>query len=478
MEYILNNAILALIEYPGSTLLGINRLLTDKEYRKRVLGKVNDPVVKKFWLSEYANYTEKFQNEAIAPIQNKVGQFLSVSIIRNIVAQVKSTINMRELMDNGKIFIMNLSKGRIGEDNSRLLGGILITRLQLAAMERVDILEPDRRDFYLYVDEFQNFATESFANILSEARKYHLNLIMAHQYIEQLDETVRAAVFGNVGTLVVFRVGAADSLFLVNEFTPHCTEEDLVNLTKYDIYLKLMIDGVASQPFSATTLPPLNEPTGQEDKIIRVSREHYAEPREAVEKKVMQWSGFGEHGTSEEGELEGAHMVRPVAPPRGRQMLRPLPSDERRPAPSAPRPSAPSAPTTGQARTPERNPKPLPPPKKSFSEQQKNTEPIVKVSPEVKPISLAQALGQKPSSAVSTRAKPPTPAAPRQQQQPSAQKPSSAPPRQENRPSHGQNPPRQDQRRDGVSPPQKPTTPEKPPQSPQTIKPGETISFD
>ncbi|MEK7607013.1 MAG: type IV secretion system DNA-binding domain-containing protein [Patescibacteria group bacterium] len=373
MEYILNNAILALIEYPGSTLLGINRLLTDKEYRKRVLGKVNDPVVKKFWLGEYANYTEKFQNEAIAPIQNKVGQFLSTSIIRNIVAQVKSTINMREIMDTGKIFIVNLSKGRIGEDNSRLLGGILITRLQLAAMERVDIPEKERRDFYLYVDEFQNFATESFANILSEARKYRLNLIMAHQYIEQLDETVRAAVFGNVGTLVVFRVGAADSLFLVNEFAPHCTEEDLVNLTKFDIYLKLMIDGVASRPFSATTLSPLTEPTGQKDKIIRVSREHYAEPRETVEKKVMQWSGFGETGQLEDETNEPAQAVRPTLAPRGRQVLQRMPSDQRRPAPSTPRPATPS-----------------------FVEQTKQTEPVIRTTPEVKPLSLSEALGQKP----------------------------------------------------------------------------------
>ena len=457
MEYILNNSILALIEYPGSTLLGINRLLTDKEYRKRVLGKVNDPVVKKFWLSEYANYTEKFQNEAIAPIQNKVGQFLSVSIIRNIVAQVKSTINMREIMDNGKIFIMNLSKGRIGEDNSRLLGGILITRLQLAAMERVDILEPDRRDFYLYVDEFQNFATESFANILSEARKYHLNLIMAHQYIEQLDETVRAAVFGNVGTLVVFRVGAADSLFLVNEFTPHCTEEDLVNLTKYDVYLKLMIDGVASQPFSATTLPPLNEPTGQENKIIRVSREHYAEPRETVEKKVMQWSGFGEHGTSEEGELEGAHMVRPAPAARGRQMLPKMPSDQRRTAP----PGAP--PRALQARGQERRLMPAPQPRETFFDRQKATEPVIKVNPELKPISLAQALGQKPASAVSSR--------PKQEQSPPLR-----PPRQENLP-RPQTPQRQEQR-DQNSSERKPPTPTKPNPPSQPMKAGETISFD
>lgn len=311
MEYILNNAVLALLDYPGSTLLGINRLLVDKEYRKRVVSKIKDPVVKAFWVDEYSRYHDRFQVEAIAPIQNKVGQFLSASIIRNIVAQVKSSINMREIMDQGKIFIMNLAKGRIGEDNSKLLGGMLVTRLQLAAMERVDVPEPERRDFYLYVDEFQNFATESFANILSEARKYRLNLIIAHQYLEQLDDKVRAAVFGNVGTILCFRVGASDAEFLVNEFAPTFTEEDLVNLTKYDTYLKLMIDGVSSNPFSATTLPPLAQKEGHTEKILRISRERYAEHREIVEEKVLRWSGM-------EPEEEGEQVKEPkkaVYPP-------------------------------------------------------------------------------------------------------------------------------------------------------------------
>ncbi|MBI5023335.1 MAG: type IV secretion system DNA-binding domain-containing protein, partial [Candidatus Magasanikbacteria bacterium] len=229
MEYILNNCLLALLDYPNSTLLGINRLLVDKEYRKRVIAQIQNPVVKTFWVDEYARYSERFATEAIAPIQNKVGQFLSSSIIRNIVAQVKSTINIRDIMDNKKILIMNLSKGRLGEDSSRLLGGMLITKIQLAAMERVDIPEDERNDFYMFVDEFQNFATESFANILSEARKYHLDLILAHQYIEQLDEKVAPAVFGNVGTIVCFRVGAEDAEFLAKEFAPDFTEEDLVN---------------------------------------------------------------------------------------------------------------------------------------------------------------------------------------------------------------------------------------------------------
>ncbi len=290
MEYILNNTLLALLDYPGSTLLGVNRLLSDKEYRKRVVRNLKDPVIKAFWRDEFANYDDRYAKEAVAPIQNKIGQFLSASVIRNMVAQVKSTINVRELMDSQKIFIMNLSKGRIGEDNSRLLGGMLITKLQLAAMERVDTPEPDRKDFFLYVDEFQNFATPSFANILSEARKYRLSLIMAHQYVAQLDEVVADAVFGNVGTIVTFRVGGADAEMLVKEFTPTFTEEDIVNLTKYQIILKLMIDGVASQPFSAATLPPLASPTDSAEKVIRVSRERYGRKRGLVEEKIARWS--------------------------------------------------------------------------------------------------------------------------------------------------------------------------------------------
>ncbi|MBU2229019.1 type IV secretion system DNA-binding domain-containing protein, partial [Patescibacteria group bacterium] len=208
LEYILMNTILALLENPGSTLLGITRLLVDKTYRKKIVSNLTDPIVKAFWIDEYANYNERFRTEAISPIQNKVGQFLSSAIIRNIVGQPKSTIDMRNIMDKKKILLMNLAKGRIGEENSALLGAMMITKLQLAAMSRVDIAEEDREDFYLYVDEFQNFSTESFANILSEARKYRLNLTIAHQYIEQLGDVVKAAVFGNVGTIVCFRVGA------------------------------------------------------------------------------------------------------------------------------------------------------------------------------------------------------------------------------------------------------------------------------
>ncbi len=293
LEYLLRNAILALLDYPGATMLGITRMMIDKEFRKKVTDEIKDPVVRSFWLDEYTKYSSSFQVEAISPIQNKVGQFLSMSLIRNIVGQVKSSIDIRDIMDNNKILLLNLSKGRIGEDAASLLGAMMITRIQLAAMSRVDVPELTRQDFYLYVDEFQNFATESFANILSEARKYRLNLVIAHQYIEQIGEEVRAAVFGNVGTLVTFRVGAEDAEFLGKEFAPTFTETDLVNLTKYDLYLKLMIDGVTSNPFSAIGLPPEmgEEKEGHREKIINVSRERYTSQRDIIEDKIARWTG-------------------------------------------------------------------------------------------------------------------------------------------------------------------------------------------
>lgn len=287
MEYILNNALLALLEYPDSTLLEILRLFSDKEYRKKIVDNLQDPVIKGFWINEFGKYTQRLETESLSAIQNKVGQFVSNPLIRNIIGQPHSTINMRKIMDEEKIFVVNLSKGRIGEDNSALLGAMIITRLQLAAMSRVDIPESDRRDFFLSVDEFQNFATKSFANILSEARKYHLSLSLAHQYIEQLDEDVRAAVFGNVGTLVIFRVGGGDAEFLEKEFTPEFTINDLVNLPKYNAYIRLMVDGVASRPFSATTLPPMKKPERIfREEIIENSRRKFSIPKEKVEEAI------------------------------------------------------------------------------------------------------------------------------------------------------------------------------------------------
>jgi len=293
MEYILNNTILALMDTPNTTLLGINRMLSDDAYRKEIISNVTDPIVKQFWVIEFENYQSKFASEAVAPIQNKVGQFLSASIIRNIVAQSSSSMDIRSVMDDQKILIVNLAKGRVGEDASRLLGGLIITKLQMSAMERVDMPEEDRQDFYMFVDEFQNFAVESFASILSEARKYRLNLVMAHQYIAQLTEEVRDAVFGNVGTLITFRVGGPDAAFMEEEFMPRFLPNDMINLPKFHIYLKLMIDGITSQPFSALTLPPIATNTGSMERVIEQSRERYAGNRAKIEEKVSEWSGFG-----------------------------------------------------------------------------------------------------------------------------------------------------------------------------------------
>ena len=298
MEYILNNTILALLDYPGSTMLGVNRMMSDKDFRKRIYPKIKDPVVKSFWINEFDKWEDRFRKEAVAAIQNKVGQFLSSFVIRHIVGQPKSTIDMSDIMDNQKILIVNLSKGKIGEDAMRLLGGMIVTKIQLAAMGRVEIPEEDRKDFYLYVDEFQNFATESFANILSEARKYRLALILAHQYVNQLifdgNTTVRDAIFGNVGTIVSFRVGAEDAEALEKEFEPVFTMNDIVNLPKYKMYLKLMIDGIAGDAFSATSLPPIDisDTAINEEKVVTVSRERYGRPRKEVEDKIARWSGM------------------------------------------------------------------------------------------------------------------------------------------------------------------------------------------
>jgi CxxC-x17-CxxC domain-containing protein len=298
MEYILNNCILALLDTPGTTLLGIPRMLVDKDYRQKIISNLKDPVIKAFWIHEYEAWQDKFRNEAIAPIQNKVGQFLSTSIIRNVVGQSISTINIFDIMNDSKIFLVNVSKGRIGEDNSGLLGGMIITKIQLAAMERVRIPEEHRKDFYLYVDEFQNFVTDAFAGILSEARKYRLNLTVAHQYTAQLisdkSSAVRDAVFGNVGTMIVFRVGSDDADFLEKEFDPEFTPQDIVNLPNYKVYLKLMIDGVTSRPFSAKTLPPMIKSGDKkiEEEVIKSSRDLYCRPKAAVEREINDWSGM------------------------------------------------------------------------------------------------------------------------------------------------------------------------------------------
>lgn len=293
MQYILQNTILALLEYPGATMLGVNRMLTDKVYRKKVVENVKNTSVKAYWNQEFATYTERFAAEATPAIQNKIGQFTANPLIRNLIGQEKSSFNLREMMDQKKIIIINLSKGRVGEGNANLIGSMLITKIYLAAMSRADVSEKDLYklpNFYLFVDEFQSFANKSFADILSEARKYKLNLTIAHQYIEQMEEEVRSAVFGNVGTMITFRVGAYDAEVLEKEFSPQFTAEDLVNLGIFQIYLKLMIDGVGSTPFSATTLPPIKRPNVSfKDRVIESSRKQFAKPRAEVEEAIRKW---------------------------------------------------------------------------------------------------------------------------------------------------------------------------------------------
>ncbi len=290
MEYILQNVLFALLEYPDSTLIDVNRMLVNKEFRNKVIEYITDPIVKRFWVEEFLGYTDRYTQEATPAIQNKIGQFASNPLVRNIIAQPKSTFDLRKIMDERKIFIVNLSKGRMGEQNADLLGSMLTTKIYLAAMSRAEEsaqgiakLPP----FYLYVDEFQSVVNDSFANILSEARKYKLSLTIAHQYIEQVEENIRAAVFGNVGTTIAFRVGPFDAETLKTIFEPTFFAEDLVNLGFAQIYLTLMINGIGSQPFSATTLPPVEDPAVHfVDQIIARSRETYGRSRTSVEKSI------------------------------------------------------------------------------------------------------------------------------------------------------------------------------------------------
>jgi TraM recognition site of TraD and TraG len=255
MEYVLRNTLLALMDFPGATLLDVPRMLDDPTFRARVLVLVQNTQVRRFWLREYQSYPARFRAEAIAPIQNKVGEFLVNPILRRIVGQPKSALNLRQMMDEGKILLVNLAKGKIGEDTAALLGAMLVTKISLAALSRAELPETDRRDFHLYVDEFPSFTTTAFASMLAEMRKYRVGLVLAHQYLSQLDEAVQDAILGNVGTMIAFRTGLTDALLLEKEFFPEFRASDLVGLPNYHIYLKLMIDGVVSKPFSAATLP-------------------------------------------------------------------------------------------------------------------------------------------------------------------------------------------------------------------------------
>jgi hypothetical protein len=434
MEYILSNTLLALLEYPGATLLGVNKMLSDKEYRKKVVANITDPSVKSFWVDEFAKYTDRFAAEATPAIQNKIGQFTNNPLIRNIIGQPKSSFDIRKMMDERKILIINLSKGRVGETNANLLGSMIITKIYLAAMSRADVSEKVMKtlpNFYLYVDEFQSFANESFADILSEARKYKLNLTIAHQYIEQMSEEVRAAVFGNVGTMIVFRVGSFDAEVLEKEFAPKFTAEDIVNLGFVQIYLKLMIDGIGSQPFSATTLPPIPEPIiSMKEQVLQNSRAMFGQLRSIVEEGVkLQTLGTPEEekrplsaGTGPTQERRPSYDRPNDRPRESREPRRPAPQERReRPAPPAddaggfqslqalravvrsPSSSGPQGTLNGM------------PPKKAGTEQSRNDlkqalASIIKTEPQLKPVEPAKpAPAPKPMPAVAS-APVPTPA--------------------------------------------------------------------
>lgn len=292
LEYVLRNVMLSVVEYPNATMMHIMRVLTDKNFREEVLEHVNDPIVLKFWRTEFDKWSDTQRNEAIAPITNKVGQFLSSSVVRNIFGQPMSKLNMRKVMDEGKILLINLSKGKIGEDNTEMIGSFIVTKLQIDAMSRANIPEKDRRPFYLHIDEFQNFATDSFAVILSEARKYRLALIVANQYTSQLSETIRNAIFGNVGSIVSFNVGYDDAVDIAQQFKELLTANDLISIPKFRAYIRLMVDGIMSDVFSMSTIP-LSQPELSaeiKDKIRSQSRQRYATERGKLEELIKIWS--------------------------------------------------------------------------------------------------------------------------------------------------------------------------------------------
>ena len=289
LEYILYNAVSALLDCRNATLLGVNRMLTDDTFRAKVIRQIKDPFIRAFWAEEYAGYDERFKREAIAPIQNKLGQFLLNPVVRNILGQVKAKVNIPFVMDNQRLFIANLSKGRLGHDKANLLGSLLTTQFQLGAMARANRPEDERRDFYLFIDEFQNFSTDAFAAILAEARKYHLCLMLSHQYIDQLPLPIRQAVFGNVGTLIAFRIGNTDAEVMEKEFGNTFTASSLADLDRYEAVVKLLVNGTNREPFRAKMLPPLENRIGHKDKLIMRSRERFSTQRAKIDDKLKRW---------------------------------------------------------------------------------------------------------------------------------------------------------------------------------------------
>lgn len=290
MEHVMRYITLALLETPDSNLLGIQRILSDATFRQRVIKQIQDPVVKNFWLNEFKASDQQFINEAVLPILNKIGQFTSNQVVRNMIGQRKNMLQFEKFMNTGKIVIISISKGKLGDENSALLGSMFITKIQQAALARASMPEEERRDFYFYVDEFQNFATDAFSSILSEARKYHLDLTIAHQYMAQLPMEVKATAFGNVGTIISFAVGGDDAAYLSKEFSPTFTSDDLISLDIRNMYIKMSVDGKLTTPFSARTITvprPQNDYTHQ---IIDHSRMTYGKNKVSVENEIANWT--------------------------------------------------------------------------------------------------------------------------------------------------------------------------------------------
>lgn len=312
LEYILRYTLLALLDYPNATMLDITRLLTNKQFRKEVLQYCQDPVVRNFWEVEFASWNDKFATEAVAPVLNKVGAFTANPLVRNIIGQPKSSFNIRKIMDEKKILIVNLSRGLVGEDNAALLGALLVTKIQLAAMSRADIPVTEREPFYLYVDEFQNFATDSFATILSEARKYGLNLTVANQYIAQMSMEVRDAVFGNVGSIIAFRMGADDARSMTRYFEPKFEEHDLVHMHNRHFVISMTINGEKTQAFSGISLSLPAYGADNTAAIVEHSRNHYAVSLAAVSQYVHE-----------------RYIDEPIAPPQKRPTAKPGQTSQR-----------------------------------------------------------------------------------------------------------------------------------------------------
>lgn len=357
LEYILRNTLQSVIEMPDATLLMVPEALSNAAFRKKMIANLKDPILISFWVNEFEKMTDKLRIEAISPIQNKVGQFISSTVIRNIISSPKSTIDLQKVMDEGKIVLMNLSQGKLGEDNAALLGAMFITKFQLAAMNRVYLAEDERKDFFLYVDEFQNFATSSFIKILSEARKYRLNLLLANQYIGQIPEDVRLAIFGNCGTMMSFLVGAGDSPYLAKEFSERFKEEDILALANYQSITKMMIDGRTSPPFMNFTLPLPNSATQNREKVILASRERYMKPVKSSNVESFNEVDIREKAEREAGipaapRWEDQHKdPMPTAPAvqAGGQISRPAGQHSDRPTRPSPAPHRPAAPNRGES---------------------------------------------------------------------------------------------------------------------------------